>query len=178
MKTLLSSVFIFNLVFSSTIWGADIVELRLRDKLDEARGFCIDIRGHKKRAKIRKGLQAHSCYSYQGNISVDQAFDKRLVEQESFFMPVFDVCMTAEGDFEEATLILERCVGHDLQKFKLTQTNQIKLITESDLCVAIGAEKSREGGGGIPRHLIRSLMLQDCSQVDVKYSTWEVYEVQ
>jgi len=30
------------------------------------------------------GLQAHSCYSYQGQIAVDQAFDKNLLKQNSF----------------------------------------------------------------------------------------------
>ena len=169
---------IFSVLMHQSAWSADLVELQLRERLDEARGFCIDIRGHKKRAKVRQGLQAHSCYSYQGEIGVDQAFDGKLLEQGSFFMPAFDVCMEAEGRFENAKLTLKQCAGHDFQKFKLTQANQIKLSGDRDFCVAIGEEKSREGGGGNPPHLMRSLMLRDCSKVDAKYSTWKVYELQ
>jgi len=42
----------------------DGVEVYLLNKLDDTKGFCIDIRGHKLKAKIDKGLQAHTCYSY------------------------------------------------------------------------------------------------------------------
>lgn len=48
-----------------------LVEVVLADHLDDRRGFCIDIVGYKQRAKPQRGLQAHSCYSYQGEIGVD-----------------------------------------------------------------------------------------------------------
>ena len=50
----------------------DSVEIYLLNQLDDPRGFCIDIKGHKSKAQINKGLQAHTCYSYQGKISPDQ----------------------------------------------------------------------------------------------------------
>ena len=165
-------------MLSSVTWSADLVELRLIERFDEARGFCIDIRGHKKRAKIRKGLQAHSCYSYQGEIAVDQAFDKKLLNQGTFFFPAFDVCMEVEGSFENAKLMLRKCTGQDFQKFELTQTGQIKLISNDELCVAVGQKKSREGRGGSPRHLIRPIDLQNCSTIDIKHTTWIAYALQ
>ena len=175
MKMLIFFIYLLTLVFSSVTRSADLVELQLAERLDEVRGFCIDIRGHKKRAKIRKGLQAHSCYSYQGEIAVDQALDKNLLSQGSFFFPAFDVCMEVEGSFENAKLMLSKCTGLDFQKFKLTQTGQIKLVSDGDLCVAVSQKESREGGGGSPRHLIRSINLQDCSKIDIKYTTWLAY---
>jgi hypothetical protein len=52
---------LFLMIFHQSSWSANIVELQLQDKLDEMRGFCIDIRGYKERANIQKGLQAQSC---------------------------------------------------------------------------------------------------------------------
>ena len=66
------------------VWAGELIEIQLMHKLDDLRGFCIDIRGHKERAKVKKGLQAHTCYSYQGQISVDQAFDAKLVSLGEF----------------------------------------------------------------------------------------------
>ena len=165
---------IFSTLLSQTVWSAELAEIRLKEKLDEMRGFCIDIRGHKEHAIVQKGLQAHSCYSYQGQIAVDQAFDKNLLKQNSFFMPAFGVCMEAKGRFKGASLILSECKDRDVQKFELTRSNQIKLVGESNFCVAIGEEKSKKGGGGAPTHLMRTITLQDCSTTKSKYITWKI----
>ena len=69
-------------------------------------------------------------------------------------MPAFDVCMEAKGRFKGASLILKECKDRDVQKFELTWKNQIKLVGERNLCVAIAKEKSKKGGGGNPTHLI------------------------
>ena len=37
------------------VWAGELIEIQLMHKLDDLRGFCIDIRGHKERAKIKKG---------------------------------------------------------------------------------------------------------------------------
>ena len=56
-------------------------EIYLLEELDESRGYCVDVKGSKTNANPDNGLQAHTCYSYQGEISVDQKFDKtKLVE--------------------------------------------------------------------------------------------------
>ena len=62
--------------------SSELVEIHLLDNLDDERGFCIDIKGHKSRASIDKGLQAHTCYSYQGQISIDQGFKKQSLTKE------------------------------------------------------------------------------------------------
>ena len=74
MRLILTTIILSTL--AQPAWSGNLVEIRLVDKLDEQRGFCIDIRGHKERAKVNRGLQAHTCYSYQGQLGVDQAFDK------------------------------------------------------------------------------------------------------
>ena len=68
----------FLCITASIVWGmaeVNLVEIKLLDNLDDKRGFCIDIKGHKSKAKIERGLQAHTCYSYQGDIAVEQGFD-------------------------------------------------------------------------------------------------------
>ena len=55
----------------------EVVEIYLLETLDESRGFCLDIKGYKSNANIDNGLQAHTCYSYQGMVAVDQGFDSK-----------------------------------------------------------------------------------------------------
>ena len=176
IRSLIAIVFL--IIFHQSSWGTNIVELQLQEKLDEMRGFCIDIRGYKARAKIKRGLQAHSCYSYQGKIAVDQAFDRDLLKQGSFYMPAFDVCMEAEGHFKNAKLILNQCTEEDSQKFELTEDGQVMLMAEPRFCVAVAGEKSQEGGGGTPPHLKRALLLQECTEVEPKYGIWKTNEVE
>ena len=61
----------FLVTFSLPVTG-EVVEIHSLNRMDDPRGYCIDIRGHKSKAKINNGLQAHTCYSYQGEIAVDQ----------------------------------------------------------------------------------------------------------
>ena len=66
--TLLTATFLTS--FSTTASGSKLVEIQLIEKLDEPRSYCIDIKGYKERAKVHRGLQAHTCYSYQGQLGV------------------------------------------------------------------------------------------------------------
>ena len=103
--TLLTATFLT--LFSTKVPGSELVEIQLIDKLDETRSYCIDIKGYKERAKVHRGLQAHTCYSYQGQLGVDQAFDKGLIQFGKFYMPTFDVCMEAKRLDEDASLTLK-----------------------------------------------------------------------
>ena len=123
-RTLLTAIFLT--LFSQMAWGVNLAEIQLINKLDDQRGYCIDIRGHKGRAKVERGLQAHTCYSYQGQIGVDQAFDASLVATGRFYLPAFNVCMAAENRTQGSRLILARCTDQNLQKFALNSDNEIK----------------------------------------------------
>ena len=89
MKKLLGIIVLGLLIITSS-QANDNVEIYLLNQLDDPRGFCIDIRGHKLKAKIDKGLQAHTCYSYQGEISPDQGFDSLKLTKNQFFLPSFN----------------------------------------------------------------------------------------
>ena len=156
------------------LWAGSLVEIQLIDKLDEQRGFCIDIRGHKERAKVHRGLQAHTCYSYQGQLGVDQAFDEQLISRGKFYLPAFDVCMEADDGVAGSRLNLKACNDTDEQRFVFTANDQIKLMSNEELCLAIDASGSKQGGGGTPLHLLRSLSLASCEKSGTRYTTWRL----
>ena len=163
---------IFLTLFSQTVWGDNLAEVQLVSKLDDQRGYCIDIRGHKERAKVQRGLQAHTCYSYQGQIGVDQAFDASLVATGRFYLPAFKVCMAAKNKTPGSRLILARCTDQNLQKFALNSDNEIKLVANNELCLTVNDGESQEGGGGTPVHLMRRLTLENCATTKNEYKHW------
>ena len=153
------------LTLSDRVLGEQ-VEIYLIDPLDEDRGYCIDIKGHKSKAKIQRGLQAHTCYSYQGKIAVDQAFDSFLFGKNILYLSVFDVCVRAESMIPKASLQLERCrEGEELQKFGWDDKGRIYAIANPRLCITVAQGEARKGGGGTPVHLIRNLSLEYCSDL-------------
>ena len=172
VRLILTTVILTMLV--QPTWAGTLVEIQLVDKLDEQRGFCIDIRGHKERAKVHRGLQAHTCYSYQGQLGVDQAFDEQLISRGKFYLPAFDVCMEADDSVAGSRLNLEACNDTDKQRFEFTANDQIKLASNDELCVTVDASASKQGGGGTPLHLLRSLALTNCEKSGARYTTWRM----
>tara|TARA_Y200000002_G_scaffold238571_1_gene197071 strand:- start:424 stop:1005 length:582 start_codon:yes stop_codon:yes gene_type:complete len=137
-------------------------EIYLLEQLNENRGYCIDIKGSKLNADPDNGLQAHTCYSYQGEVSVDQGFDNVKIDEDEFYMPFFEVCMEAENTSVSSILKLKVCNKNVKQKFKFNSNEEIVLSDNTNLCLTV-SENSREGGGGTPTHLIRDLILDNCS---------------
>ena len=152
--------------------SAEIIEIHSLDEMDDQRGFCIDVRGHKSKAKINSGLQAHTCYSYQGSIAVDQGFDSLKLNENKFYLPSFDVCMEAASNTPSATLLLSRCEDEILQKFNWASNGRIYPFSNNELCLTIAQGKSRDGGGGSPVHLIRNLSLEFCSDTLQSFQMW------
>ncbi len=139
----------------------EIVEVYLLNNLNDSRGFCIDMRGHKTNGDINKSLQAHTCYSYQGEISVDQGFDKLKISQDQFLIEYFNVCMEASKVESTSNLILSYCDSNDKQKFILKSNGNIHPVNDLNLCLTV-SDEFREGGGGNPTHLIRNLSIEIC----------------
>ena len=147
------------------------VEIYLINSLDDSRGYCLDIVGYKESANVNKGLQSHSCYSYQGQISIDQGFDKGKISEKEFYIPYFKVCMEAESIQESSSLDLKTCDKNEKQKFILQTNGKINPESNLNLCLTV-SKNSREGGGGTPVHLIRDLSLQICDESLSAYQKW------
>ena len=169
-RTLLTAIFLA--LFSQTGWADSFAEVKLLSKLDDQRGYCIDVRGHKERAKVQRGLQAHTCYSYQGQIAVDQAFDASLLAIGKYYLPAFDIRMAAESRSQGSPLTLTRCTDQNFQKFALNSDNEIKLVADNELCLTVHDGKSQKGGGGTPVHLMRNLTLANCATTKNEYKHW------
>ena len=152
----------------------DNVEVYLLNQLDDSRGFCIDIKGHKLKAQINKGLQAHTCYSYQGKISPDQGFNSRKLTKNQFILTSFNVCMEASSLIPSANLRLRKCDRNKLQNFEWSNENKIHLIGNRKLCLTVDQGQSKKGGGGSPVHLMRNLSLELCTESLNPYQAWGV----
>jgi len=99
-------------IICSIAWSKSevkLLEIKLINNLDDQRGFCVDIKGHKNRAKIERGLQAHTCYSYQGDIGVDQGLDANRLKQKELFFPNFNVCVHPSSYNNPLSLTLVEC---------------------------------------------------------------------
>ena len=144
------------------ILNQQIVEVYLLNTLNDSRGYCIDMKGYKNNADINKSLQAHSCYSYQGEISVDQGFNVSNISNEEFYIPHFKVCMEAEKIEESSALDLKSCDKNNKQKFILQSDGKIHPKENLNLCLTV-SDNFSEGGGGSPVHLIRTLSLKNCN---------------
>ena len=139
-------------------YSSELVEIHLLDNLDDDRGFCIDIKGHKSRAKIERGIQAHTCYSYQGQISIDQGFKKHSITNSSFYILGFSVCMKVKSVNFKHEVILGKCDNMNLDSLTFSENNQIHLTKDKSYCLTVIENSLRTGKGGSPIHKMLSLI--------------------
>jgi len=113
---------------------AETVEVYLLNNLNDTRGFCIDMTGYKTNADVNKALQTHSCYSYQGSVSVDQGFDVSKISNGEFSLPFFNVCMEIENAEPSSSLVLRGCDKNPKQQFVFEDDGKIKPVNNLSLC--------------------------------------------
>lgn len=163
-------------IFLSSFASAANVEVTLIDELDgDLNSYCLDIVGGKLNANPEGGLQAHTCYSYQGELGVDQAMDSELISQGVFKVVGFDVCMTQTGYVDGSKLALSECSGERVQRFSLNSDGSITPSGSPGLCITAG-EETRLGNNGQSRHQIKDLTLESCGAVDKAYQLWRTRE--
>jgi hypothetical protein len=168
------ALIVLGLLLTTISQADDNVEVFLLNQLDDSRGFCIDVRGHKFKAQIDKGLQAHTCYSYQGEISPDQGFSSLKLTKNQFILPSFNICMEASSLAPSANLRLRKCDRNKLQNFEWSNENKIHLIGNRKLCLTVDQGQSKKGGGGSPVHLMRNLSLELCAESLNLYQAWGI----
>ena len=148
------------------------VEVTLKDRLDgNLNGYCLDIRGGGQNIDPAQGLQAHTCYSYRGDLGSDQAFDPELIAGGEFKVIAFDVCATMEGTESGAEVALSACDGSELQQFDLSTSGSISPKSAPGMCLTAGNETTF-GMGGTSPHQIKTLTLQQCSDTLAAYQEW------
>ncbi len=148
------------------------VEVTLKDRLDgNLNGYCLDIRGGGQNIDPSQGLQAHTCYSYRGDLGSDQAFDPELMAGGEFKVIAFDVCATMEGTEAGAEVALSACDGNELQQFDFASNGSISPTSAPGMCLTAGNETTF-GMGGTSPHQIKTLTLQQCSDTLAAYQEW------
>ncbi|MDE0111560.1 MAG: hypothetical protein OXN84_04645 [Albidovulum sp.] len=101
-------------------------------------GFCLGTVVFGSRAITGKGLRAHTCYSYRGDLGIDQIFDADGLAYEILFMPEFDVGPTLSGLEVGARAGLSPCDGSDLQQIILTVAGVIGPAKSTEMCFTAG----------------------------------------
>ena len=148
------------------------VEVTLKDRLDgNLNGYCLDIRGGGQNIDPSQGLQAHTCYSYRGDLGSDQAFDPELMAGGEFKVIAFDVCATMEGTEAGAEVALSACDGNELQQFDFASNGSISPTSAPGMCLTAGNDTTF-GMGGTSPHQIKTLTLQQCSDILAAYQEW------
>ncbi len=153
---------------------AQNVEVTLIDRLDgNLSSYCIDIVGGGENIDPKNGLQAHTCYSYKGELGADQAFDPAGIEKGVFRIVAFDVCMTLPNAIPDARITLESCTGSDQQQFRLSENGNILPINAPSMCLTAGQDTSFGRNGKSP-HQIKVLSLQTCSAELDSHQQWRL----
>lgn len=159
------------LLSAASVTQAEEVEITLADELDGIKsGYCLDIaRGQKENADPANGLQAHTCYSHEGELSVDQIFDTEKLTDNVLYMPKFDVCATLTDLDVGAGVGLSACDDSEEQQFVMADNGTITPAANTELCLTASGETTT---GRSKTNLMRSLSLQPCSDDSSALQAW------
>ena len=150
----------------------ETAEIYLLNNLNDTRGYCIDMTGYKANADVNKALQVHSCYSYQGSVSVDQGFDVSKISNGEFSLPFFNVCMEVENTESSSGLILRGCDKSPKQQFVFEDDGKIKPVNDLGLCLTASGSYSWYGGGFTPIYIVRDLYMTACNPTISERQSW------
>lgn len=179
---------------SATIDDApvELVEIKLIDAQDEARGYCVDLFDHLTRAQPIAGLQAHDCFLYMGDgPKQDQGFDLTLFNKTGQLrLAHFDICMEVhnpQASSPGSFVATEACTGSPVQTFKINDQGAISPQANEELCLTIGDTTVPGGPRVVPPGIdmvfppennnnmaaIRRLTFETCSLEIAKRQQWE-----
>ncbi len=150
--------------------GPNDVEIALADKGDATtNNYCIDIAGGNRNVDPSRGLQAHTCYSYRGELGSDQVFDSSRFASNALYMPRFDVCATVASVADGAAVGLEACDGGDRQALAFGEDGRIRHVSAQELCLTAGSDTRF---GRSQTHQIKTLHLASCDASQDGLQIW------
>lgn len=172
MHKLTGYLFITFLAAAAAVAEAKDVEVTLQHNLDGyLNGYCFDVVGGGRNIDPSRGLQAHTCYSYRGDLGSDQIFDSEKLSKGSFYMPEFNVCAELENLDEGAKVGLTECKSSDLQNIELKADGTIRPTAAPTTCFTVGLATS-QGRGGTSAHQIKTLTLEACADDKAIFQQW------
>ena len=146
---------------------AEKLFLRLQAPLDEPRGFCLDIPGHRAGVRLECPLHAHTCKHSMWHR--DGIFDTAAFERGALHMPEYDLCVEAAGSEPNATVRLKVCNASQLQTWHRTESGEVVSGAGVHLCLTVGLGPSRPTGAD---HMIRTVRLMPCSLESASRQRW------
>ncbi len=153
--------------------AASGVEITLKDELDGVvNSYCLDIAGGNRNVDINNGLQAHTCYSYQGKLGTDQIFDPSKFKDNTLYMPEYKVCVAVKGLEEGAKVGLAPCDNSKLQKISFSKEGTISPVVAPTMCFTAAQETRFGRNGKSKKHQIKDLSLSACSDKLAKFQQW------
>lgn len=172
MKQFTPTLFITLIALSCLFFAqAESVEITLSDNLDGIlNSYCLDIAGGNQNVDPANGLQAHTCYSYRGELGSDQVFDTEQFENNLLYMSEYDVCVELASLEAGSEVGLATCDSeNELQSIVFTEEGKISPVSAPEMCFT-AAEASRMGRGS--QHQIKDLTLEACSDELLAFQQW------
>lgn len=157
--------------------SAQQVFVRIAADLDEPRGLCLDIPGHRERVNTEAALNVHSCKHDIWND--DERFDPAALQQGRLRLPAYDRCAAARSATAGSAIILGDCATAPLGRWRFAEDGRLRLADAPELCLTVGPEPSEltPGGQRLPsRHVARSLALDACSADAADRQVWRTIE--
>ena len=150
--------------------GSAIAEelfLRLHAPLDEPRGFCLDIPGHRAGVRLERPLHAHTCKHHMWHR--DGIFDTAAFERGALHMPEYDLCVDAASSEAGAIVRLKECNASQLQTWHRAASGEVVSGGAPELCLTVGPGPSRPAGAD---HIIRTVRLMPCAPESAERQRW------
>ena len=151
------------------------VELFLLSPIDAILNhYCIDVNGPPTGMQLTTPLQVHTCYSYQGDLSVDQTMDSVDIANGKIRILEVDMCAQLDGGEPGDTITLTECMDIEEQSFSLEDNGHIIATLHPELCLTAGPTSWLGGPAGGPynENQARTLTLQRCGQEANIYQRW------
>ena len=148
------------LVLNPALSYADAGLLRTIQTLDEARGYCLDIRGEGATLQLDNPLQAHTC-KYGGPID-DQRFERTATG--AIRAPMYDRCLAVASLEAGAGLLMRPCASAPTQQWSMAW-GRISPASRPDLCISLSVDKGQPAGTPVlisPVYHRRDVALDRC----------------
>ncbi len=148
------------LVCSAGPGYADVGLLRTIQALDDARGYCLDIRGEGATLQLDQPLQAHTC-KYGGPLD-DQRFES--TPDGAVKAAAYNRCLAVASLAAGAHLVLQPCSSAATQRWTMTW-GRLSPKSRPELCVTFAGNKGEPAGTPVlvsPVYHRRDAVLDRC----------------
>jgi len=172
-NTSLAVTLFISLSLSSQLMAQD-VEVYLLDRIDAILNhYCLDVNGPPHSMQLETPLQAHTCYSYTGELTADQAIESEDIATGKIRIKSVNLCAQLDGNEPGATITLADCADSDEQSFELRENGQISPTAYPELCLTAGPTSWLGGQpGNLNENQARTLHMQRCGDEALRYQRW------